>query len=97
MVDQFSNDEFALYELNEQSYSYIETQSIETPASSRPNQSLRALSTESPSHHPPLRSEKLQFLNLDEWGERNSYDEDEPSCLHYSIEWKVLVNNKDFR
>jgi len=66
----------------------------ETPASSRLSQSLRALSTESPSHQPPLRPEKLQFLSLDEWDERNSYDEDEPSCLHYSIEWKVLVNNK---
>jgi hypothetical protein len=68
----------------------------ETPASStssRPNQSLRALSAKSPSHQPP-RPPKLQFLSLDEWDERNSYEEDEPSCLHYSIEWRVLVNNK---
>jgi hypothetical protein len=65
----------------------------ETPAPSRPSRSLRALSTESPSHQ-PQQPEKLQFLSLDEWDERNSYDEDELSCLHYSIEWKVLVNNK---
>jgi hypothetical protein len=30
--------------------------------------------------------EKLQFLQLSEWDEHNGYEEDEPSCLHYSIE-----------
>jgi hypothetical protein len=38
--------------------------------------------------------DKLQFLPLDEWDEHNSYDEDEPTCLHYSIEWKVYVNGR---
>jgi hypothetical protein len=37
---------------------------------------------------------KLQFLQLDEWDENNTYDEDEPTCLHYAIEWKVCVNDK---
>jgi hypothetical protein len=32
--------------------------------------------------------------SLDEWDERNSCDEDKPSCLHNSTKWKVLVNNK---
>ena len=41
----------------------------------------------------PLRSERLRFLQLDEWDEHNSYDEEVPTCLHYSIEWKVSVNN----
>jgi hypothetical protein len=40
-----------------------------------------------------MQPEKLLFLQLAEWDEHNSYDEDEPSCLHYSIEWKVSVNN----
>jgi hypothetical protein len=62
------------------------TNSGETPTFSRPSRSLRVLSTESPSHQPLLRSEKLQFLSLDEWDERNSYDEDEPSYHHYLIE-----------
>jgi hypothetical protein len=37
---------------------------------------------------------RLQFLQLTDWDERNTYDEAVPTCLHYSIEWKVLVNNK---
>jgi hypothetical protein len=42
----------------------------------------------------PLDAGKLGFLPLDEWDEHNSYDEDVPSRLRYSIEWKVVVNNK---
>ncbi|EMD96376.1 hypothetical protein COCC4DRAFT_155192 [Bipolaris maydis ATCC 48331] len=37
---------------------------------------------------------KPRFLPLAEWDEHNSYDEDIPSWLRYSIEWKVVVNNK---
>ncbi|KAF2191271.1 hypothetical protein K469DRAFT_720264 [Zopfia rhizophila CBS 207.26] len=40
------------------------------------------------------QADKLQFLPLDEWDEHNSYEEDEPSYLHYSIEWKVCVNGR---
>ncbi|KAH0533761.1 hypothetical protein FGG08_007572 [Glutinoglossum americanum] len=31
---------------------------------------------------------------LHEWEKFNAYEEDEPSYLHYSIEWKVSVNNR---
>jgi hypothetical protein len=95
MTYDFPNDYFSLSSPNGQN-PYTETQVIEvrtdrreTPASS---QSLQAHSIESSSHR--LRSEKLRFLDIEEWDEQNSYDEDEPSCLHYSIEWKVLVNNR---
>jgi hypothetical protein len=66
--------------------------------------------TPSPSSHPPTyrvthntldenlvggqQLQKLQFLALADWDEQNSYDEVVPTCLHYSIEWKVSVNNK---
>lgn len=42
----------------------------------------------------PLDSNRLGFLPLAEWDEYNSYEEDTPSRLRYSIEWKVAVNNK---
>jgi hypothetical protein len=37
---------------------------------------------------------RLGFLPLAEWDEYNSYDEDTPSRIRYTIEWKVAVNNK---
>ena len=67
------------------------TNGVETPAPSRTSGSLRALSTENSSRQLPLRPEKLRFLRLDEWDEHNTYDEEVPTCLHYSIEWKVLL------
>ncbi|KAF2022548.1 hypothetical protein EK21DRAFT_119643 [Setomelanomma holmii] len=42
--------------------------------------------------HP--HTDGLGFLPLDEWDEHNSYDEDVPSRLRYTVEWKVMVNNK---
>jgi hypothetical protein len=67
--------------------------SVETPASSRTIQSSRANSAET-STHQPLRPERLRFLQPEEWDTYNSYDEEVPTCLHYSLEWKVSVNNK---
>jgi hypothetical protein len=37
---------------------------------------------------------KLELLNLDEWNEYKTYDEDPPSYIHYLIKWKVMLNNK---
>ena len=45
-------------------------------------------------NHTPLDSNRLGFLPLAEWDEYNSYEEDIPSRLRYSIEWKVAVNNR---
>jgi hypothetical protein len=44
--------------------------------------------------HARPRSGKLELLNLDEWNENETYDEEPPTCLHYSIEWKVTLNNR---
>jgi hypothetical protein len=45
-------------------------------------------------NHTLLDSNRLGFLPLAEWDEYNSYEEDIPSRLRYSIEWKVAVNNR---
>jgi hypothetical protein len=43
--------------------------------------------------HARPHSGKLELLDLNEWNESETYDEEPPTCLHYSIEWKVTLNN----
>ncbi len=74
MAYNFPDHEFSL--------SQAFTNGGETPFSSHTSRSPRALSAESPSQRLP---EKLRFLGLDEWDEHNTYEEDVPTCLHYSI------------
>jgi hypothetical protein len=38
---------------------------------------------------------KLALLHREEWDKDKTYDEDPPTCLHYSIEWTVIVNKTD--
>jgi hypothetical protein len=41
-----------------------------------------------------VQPDKLSFVQLADWDEGKTYVEDPPNCIHYSIEWKVNVNNK---
>src|SRR6266566_6813042 len=34
----------------------------------------------------------LPLLQLDDWDPNLPYDESLPTCIHYSIEWKLLLN-----
>jgi hypothetical protein len=34
------------------------------------------------------------FVQLPDWSEDLAYDEHPPTCVHYSIEWKLTINNK---
>jgi hypothetical protein len=37
---------------------------------------------------------KLELLDWSEWDRNKVYDERPPTCLHYSIVWKITLNNK---
>lgn len=38
---------------------------------------------------------RLRLLGLEEWKEDHTYDEEPPTCLHYSIEWSAMLNGKE--
>lgn len=38
--------------------------------------------------------DRLGFIPLDDWEEGRSYNEQPPSYIRYSIEWKVTLNNR---
>ena len=38
---------------------------------------------------------RLSLLHREEWDKDKTYDEDPPSCLHYFIEWTVIVNKTE--
>lgn len=42
----------------------------------------------------PTHLDQIPLLQLSEWEEGKAYDEHPPRCLHYSIEWKVTLNNR---
>ena len=58
------------------------------------SRTTRGRAAETSRNHTPVDSNRLGFLPLAEWDEYNSYEEDIPSRLRYSIEWKVAVNNR---
>jgi len=46
-----------------------------------------------PSQPNPSQS-TLPLLRKANWSRDQTYDEEPPTCIHYSIEWKVTLNNK---
>jgi hypothetical protein len=68
--------------------------SSSTPASSAPTPASPSCQTPPNLSQQRYTPDKLGFVEYDDWESMNSYEEDVPSCLHYRIVWKVVVNNK---
>lgn len=47
--------------------------------------------------HRSTQTNQIQLLQLGEWEEGRLYDELPPTCIHYSIVWKITLNNKTIR
>ncbi|KAJ3548582.1 hypothetical protein NM208_g934 [Fusarium decemcellulare] len=48
----------------------------------------------SPLDPPGSGRTSLPLLQLADWDEELSYDEQPPTCVHYSIEWKLTLNHR---
>ena len=46
------------------------------------------------SSRPHQGQRTLPLLQLADWSKDNAYDEHPPTCIHYSIEWKLIVDRK---
>jgi hypothetical protein len=68
--------------------------SSSAPASFPPTPPSPSYQTPPTLSQPRSHPDKLRFVEWDEWEAMNSYEEDVPSCLHYRIVWKVVVNSK---
>ncbi|KAF4772759.1 hypothetical protein HER10_EVM0012675 [Colletotrichum scovillei] len=54
--------------------------------------SAPAVSSRAASQQPP--GGRLPLLRLIDWDRFRSYDEQPPTCIHYSLEWKLTANNR---
>src|SRR5438034_1145677 len=102
MTSPFSYSEDFSFTPQEHQRQFVGTPQINASQAPRasyrplPDRTTDRLSYESPAAYlqTQLEPDRLRFLELDEWDELNSYEEEVPTLLHYSIEWKVAVNNR---
>lgn len=65
-----------------------------TPAGYAPTPASHSCQTPPALSQPQCHPDELRFLEIDEFDAMNNYEEVVPTCLHYRIVWKVVVNNK---
>lgn len=46
------------------------------------------------SRQQPTQTNQLTLCQFLDWDSERQYNEDPPIYIHYSVEWKVIVNNK---
>ena len=68
------------------------TSQVSTPAD--PPSVARARRPRSPVRNEANRT-KLRLLRPGEWDEEKDYNEQPPTCLHYTLEWCAVVNGKE--
>lgn len=73
----------------------------DTPVALTPSQVISVPATPVPAVDAPrprkrrqVSRDKLPLVQLGEWDPDRSYDEDPSTCVHYSLEWKVVLNGK---
>lgn len=42
-----------------------------------------------------MEEDKLSFCKFADWDENKTYNEDPPKYIHYSMEWRVRINNRE--
>ncbi|CAG8095818.1 unnamed protein product [Penicillium olsonii] len=69
---------------------YFRSPSTQSNCSSSPSIIL----DDEPNPASQTRPHNVPLLQESEWEKDKIYDEDPASCIHYSIEWRVTLNNK---
>lgn len=66
---------------------------VASPANGGDARTVSPFHSQTPTPTPALR-DGLPLLHLAEWDETKIYDKRPPTCIQYSIEWKLTVNSK---
>ena len=64
------------------------------PGAPRPIYSLSPSIPTSPSVHHQVEADKLCLLQPDDWDQEKDYSADPPTCIRYTIIWKIKLNNR---
>lgn len=74
----------------------LETQTEQASTASPAPSDVEPVSNIVPTRQSQLQhgQDSLPLLQLADWSQDKAYNEHPPTCIHYSIEWKLIVNSK---